>query len=167
MQVLHDAVRTLSAEPRFSILAIGLLGVSIGAATAVYAVVDAVILRPLPLSQPGRTTVIWQRDLRRAQPVVDVAYGEAVDWVTRSRSFEQIGVLGSVNWSLTLEGAQPESLMMAAVSASFFDVVGRRTHLGRTLVDADEVGESPGDQSPSTRRRAPAPSPASLRHPAE
>ncbi len=143
MQILHDAFRTLDAERRFSILAISLLGVSIGAATTVYAVVDAVILRPLPLSQPDRTVVIWQRDLRRAQPVVEVAYGEAVDWVERSRSFEQIGVMGSVNWSLSLDGARPESLMMAAVSASFFDVVGRRTHLGRTIVEEDEVGAIP------------------------
>jgi predicted permease len=74
---------------------------------------------------------------------VEVAYGEAVDWVKRSSSLERIGVMGSVNWPLTLDGPQPESLLMAAVSASFFDVIGRRTHLGRTLVEADEVGAVP------------------------
>ena len=143
MGSLQDAWRDLTADRRFTATAVLLLSLTIGAATAVYAVVYAVILRPLPFAEPGRVAVIWQRDLRRAQPVSEVAYGEAQDWARRSRSFDEIGVMGSVNWTLTLDGPTPESFSMAAVSAPFFRVVQRRAHLGRTLDDSDEVGAVP------------------------
>ena len=144
MRELRDAVRSFAADWRFTAAAVALLSLTIGASTAIYAIVDAVILRPLPFAEPDRVALIWQRDLRRAMPVMEVSYGEAVDWRRRSRSFDQIAVIGSVNWPLPLAGTSPaESLSMAPVSASFFDVVGRRPAIGRRFESADEQGSKP------------------------
>ena len=144
MREVRDAIRSLAADRRFTAAAVALLSLTIGASTAIYAIVDAVILRPLPFAEPDRVALIWQRDLRRAMPVMEVSYGEAVDWQRRSRSFDQVAVIGSVNWPLPLAGTSPaESLSMAPVSASFFDVVGRRPAIGRRFESADEQGSKP------------------------
>ena len=144
MREFRDALRTLVFDWRFTATAVVLLSLTIGASTAIYAIVHAVILRPLPFDEPDRVAMIWQRDLRRAMPVMEVAYGEALDWQRRSRSFETIAVIGSVNWPLPLAGPSPaESLSMAPVSASFFDVVGRQPLIGRRVESADEQGLKP------------------------
>ena len=131
----------LAADWRFTAAAVALLSLTIGASTAIYAIVYAVILHPLPFAQPDRVAVLWQRDLRRAMPVMEVSYGEALDWRRRSRSFDEIAVMGSVNWPLPLAGN--ESLSMAPVSAPFFRVVGRQPAIGRRFESADEQGPEP------------------------
>ena len=141
MRELRDAVRSLAADWRFTASAVALLGLTIGAATGIYALVHAVILQPLPFGQPDRVAVIWQRDLRRAMPVIEVSYGEALDWRRRSQSFDDIAVVGSVNWPLPLAGK--ETLSMAAVSAPFFRVVGRQPAIGSASSTADEQGPKP------------------------
>jgi len=141
MREFRDALRALAADWRFTAAAVVLLSLTIGASTAIYAIVHAVILRPLPFAEPDRVAVLWQRDLRRAMPVMEVSYGEALDWRRRSRSFDEIAVIGSVNWPLPLAGN--ESLSMAPVSASFFRVVGRQPVIGRPFDSADEQGVKP------------------------
>ena len=142
--LLRDAVRSLAHDRRFTIVAVALLAVTIGLVTAVYAIVHAVVLRPFPFADQDRLAVIWQRDDRRAQPVIEVAYGEMQDWRARSRSFDDLVVVGSVNWNLTLAGpTEPQSVSLAAVSASFFRVTGAYPAIGRALNAADEDGTSP------------------------
>jgi putative ABC transport system permease protein len=141
---VRHAVRSLRHDWRTTLLAAGLLAVTIGAVMATFAIVDAVLLRPLPVADQDRVVVIWQRDDRRALPIIEVAYGEMLDWAKRSRSFEGLTVIGSVNWSLTLAGArEPQQIAHAAVSPSFFDVVAVRPLLGRGLADAEDVGMQP------------------------
>ena len=72
---LREAIRSLRRDPLFTALAVGLLAVSIGAVMAVHAIVHAVIVRPLPFADQERFVVVWQRDDRRALPVVESAYG--------------------------------------------------------------------------------------------
>jgi putative ABC transport system permease protein len=142
--LLRDAIRSLAHDRRFTVVAVALLAVTIGLVTAVYAIVHAVVLRPFPFADQDRLAVIWQRDDRRAQPVIEVAYGEMQDWRARSRSFDDLAVIGSVNWNLTLVGptdAQP--VPFAAVSASFFRVTGAFPAIGRALQAADEEGAIP------------------------
>ena len=74
--LLRDAVRSLAHDRRFTVVAVALLAVTIGLVTAVYAIVHAVVLRPFPFADQDRLALIWQRDDRRAQPVIEVAYGE-------------------------------------------------------------------------------------------
>jgi len=110
---------------RVSLVAIALFAVTIGVTTAIYAVVEAVILRPINMRAPKRTAVIWQRDDPRGTPVVEAAHGEVDHWRRNARSVEALGVFSSVNWSLSLvDGDSRARLAYAAVSAPFFEVVG-------------------------------------------
>ena len=141
---VREARRSLAQDARFTASAVILLAITIGAVTAVYAIVQAVVLRPLPFSDQDRLVVIWQRDDRRALPIIEVAYGEMTDWRARSRSFEDLAVVGSVNWSVTLVGPSgPETVPLSAVSASFFPVVGTVPLMGRGFEAADEQGSLP------------------------
>jgi predicted permease len=142
--VLREASRSLVHDGRFAAVAVALLAVTIGAVIAIYAIVHAVVLQPLPFADQQRLVVIWQRDDRRAQPVIEVAHGEMVEWRARSRSFDDLAVVGSVNWNLTLAGASSsESVPLSAVSASFFPVLGAAPLIGRAFERADEDGPMP------------------------
>lgn len=141
--LLREAWRSLVHDRRFSGTAIGLLSIAIGAVTAVYAVAAAVVMRPFPFVRQDRLVVIWQTDTRRGLPVVETAYGEMTDWRARSTSFARLAVVGSVNWSLTLTGTSPEQIPIAAVSSSFFDVVGTAPLLGHAFGASDENGMVP------------------------
>src|SRR3954470_15605343 len=105
---VRDAWRSLVRDTRFSVTALVLLSVTIGSVLALFAMVDALLLRPFPFADQARLFVVWQRDDRRALPAVEVALGEMKDWRARTRAFEQLAVMGSVNWSLTLIGAADE-----------------------------------------------------------
>src|SRR5215213_7777052 len=142
--LIRDAARTLFHDRRFVAVAVTLLAITIGTITAVYAVVHGVVLRPFPFANQDRVVVVWQRDDRRALPVMEVAYSEMTDWARRSRSFKELAVVGSVNWSLTLAGrTEPEQVSLATVSGAFFSVLGTRPVLGRGFVPEDERGVAP------------------------
>ena len=141
-EAVRQAERALRHDWRTSALSVALLAVTIGAVMAIFAIVDAVLLRPLPFVDQGRVTVIWQRDDRRAQPIIEVALGEMEDWRRRSRSFEHLAVVGSVTWTLQLaDKAEPAQADLAAVSSSFFPTVGTPAARGRWLT-ASEDGPS-------------------------
>src|SRR5262249_41271781 len=74
------AIRSLFWDRRFTLTAISLLALTIGITTAMYATVRAVILQPMPFADQSQTVVIWERDVRRNAPVVEVALGEADAW---------------------------------------------------------------------------------------
>jgi putative ABC transport system permease protein len=141
---LGHALRSLVRSRRISLLSVTLFAVTMGVTTAIYAVVDAVMLRPIAMLAPDRTVVIWQRDDARDTPVVEAAYGEIDTWRQNARSLEALGVFSSVNWSLSLIDDESRTrLAYAAVSATFFDVVGIAPDLGRVLDSRDEAGSEP------------------------
>jgi predicted permease len=142
--LLREAARSLARDRRFAVLAATLLAVTLGTLTAVYALVHAVVLRPFPFADQDRLVIVWQRDDRRALPVIEVAHDEMADWRARSHSVEDLAVVGSVNWSLSFVGAnESETADLAAVSASFFPVVGVVPSLGHAFTPADEQGALP------------------------
>src|SRR2546430_8452074 len=89
---LREASRSLVHDGRFAAVAVALLAVTIGAVTAIYAIVHAVVLRPFPFADQDRLVVIWQRDDRRAQPDIEVARGEMVEWRGRHPSVMGLSV---------------------------------------------------------------------------
>ena len=116
--LFQQSLRSLRHARGVTATSICLLATTIGAITAIYAVVHAVVLRPFGFADQDRLAVIWMRDDRRALPVIEVAYGEMEDWRARSRSFEHQAVFGSVNWSLTLvDRAGTQAVQMSAVSS--------------------------------------------------
>ena len=143
-QVWHDGWRSLRQDPRVALTAVALLAATIGAVTAVYAIVQAIVLRPFPFADQARVAIVWQRDDRRAVPVMEIAYGEMDAWRKRSRGFAHLAVHGSTNWSLgLLEGGEPQNIEVSAVSSSFFDVVGTAPAIGRGLAAGDDLGDAP------------------------
>jgi putative ABC transport system permease protein len=141
---VRHALRSLVRSKRISLAAIALFAVTIGSTTAIYAVVEAVVLRPIVMRAPDRTVVIWQRDDARSTPVVEAAYGEVDAWRRNVRSVEALGVFSSVNWSLSLvDGDSRARFAYVAVSPSFFEVVGIPPALGRPLNSQDEAGNEP------------------------
>ena len=140
----RDAVRSLVRDRGATLLSVSLLALTIGATTAVYAVVHAVVLRPLAFAAPDRTVVIWQRDPARETPVVEVALGEVDAWRRHTRAFDALAVFGSVNWSITvLDGDARTRIPSASVSASFFDVAGTPPALGRVFNAHDDGASEP------------------------
>lgn len=141
---LRDAFRSLNRDRGFASVAILLLALTLGATTAVYAVVDAVILQPMMFGAQDRTVVIWQRDSRRSTPVVEVALGEVESWREHATSFEVFGAFSSVNSSLTLVDDESRTrVSWSFVSPPFFEIVGIRPALGRPLDSSDEAGPAP------------------------
>ena len=138
---VRGAARALVRDRGFASLAILLFALTGGVTTAVSAVVDAVVVQPLRFGDQERTVVIWERDVARQTPVVEVAFGEVAAWRERAKSFDALGVFSSTNAQLTIiDGDVRTRTSSSAVSASFFSVTGVRPALGRTFDAADEVG---------------------------
>lgn len=138
---IRDAFRSLVRDRGFTGLAILLFALTGGVTTAVYAVVHSVILQPMSFGDQKRTVVIWERDLARQTPVVEVALGEVGAWREGATSFDTLGVFSSTNSKLTIiDGDARARADSTTASASFFDVTGVRPRLGRTFDANDELG---------------------------
>jgi predicted permease len=141
---LWRAVRALGRDRAFAAVAVGLLALTSGATIAVYAIVRAVILEPLPLAEPGRTVVIWEYDTARSTPVVEVGMGEADDWLGEGSPLESVAVFSSVTAPVTVMGGSARSRATSSwVSNRFFDITGMQPLLGRLFSAADEADEAP------------------------
>jgi putative ABC transport system permease protein len=141
----RSAFRSLTRDPGFTTLAIILIAVTSGATTAVYAVIDAVMLAPMPFADEERTVVVWTHDPARATPVVEVALGEVRALHEQSQSFASLGVFGSVNNTLTLQNddGSRERVQMLLIESSAFDAIGIRPALGRVFNGRDELAAAP------------------------
>ena len=113
-QDLRFAMRTLRARPAFTLVAVVTLALGIGATTAIFSVVNAVLLRPMPWPNPDRLVLIWgTRDQARQNGVVFLDY---LDWQRQSRSFDALAVMRGQSVNLT-GGDHPERVLGSFVSA--------------------------------------------------
>jgi predicted permease len=134
----HDvryALRMLRRTPGFTAAALLTLTLGIGASTAIFTIVDAVLLRPLPYADPDRLVTI--ADAMPDGSVAGVGLATAVDWRDRTRTLEQLAMLRLWTPTLVADGAG-ERLPAVRVSANYFDVLGARPALGRGFVAADD-----------------------------
>jgi putative ABC transport system permease protein len=140
-QELRFGIRLILKHPGFSAVAILTLGLGIGANSAIFSVVDAVIFRPLPFKQPERLVAVWERDLKKGGDHDSVMAANYLDWKNRSQVFEDMAAYagGSVN----LTGlAEPERIRGARVSASLFNVLRIAPEVGRAFTpDEDQPGQ--------------------------
>jgi predicted permease len=140
---LRGALRSLGRDRAFTAMAVCLLALTAGGTMAVYAVVGAVVLHPLPLAQPDRTVVIWEFDTARSTPVVEVGLGEAEDWLGDGSPLESVAVFSSVTSPVTVIRGNARSRATASwVSSRFFDIIGMRPTMGRLFASADESAEA-------------------------
>lgn len=144
MNELRYSFRLLRRSPGFALAAISTLALAIGANTAVFTVVDAVLVRPLPIDDPGRVVVIWPRERANPTTIGEFSHFTFRQWQEQTRTFEQVAAIGSVNWSLALlQGGERTTLSSAAVSASFFPLMRTPAALGRTLTAEDDRKGAP------------------------
>ena len=135
-QDLRYTVRILRRNPSFPIVAIITLALGIGANTAIFSVVNAVILRPLPYKDPGSLVMIWQKDIRRGTNQ-RVSYFNFSDWRAARSNFEDIAAYSSGGFVFDQSGTK-EIIPGATVSGTFFTTLGINAALGRTILASDE-----------------------------
>ena len=142
-QDVRYGARMMWKRPGFTAVAVLTLGVSIGINTAVFSVVYAALMRPLPFASAERLFVAAAENKRGgAADVRGVAPADFVDWRARSRSFD--GLAAYTGGGLTLAaGDVPESVSGVRVSEDFFSMLGTPAALGRAFT-AEEFGAGPG-----------------------
>jgi len=140
-QDLRYGARTLMKNPAFTLAAVLTLALGIGANTAIFSVVNAVLLRPLPYEDPERLVMIYETNLAKGWPQFSVSPPNFADWSEQSRVFD--GMTGFRGAAFNLTGvAEPERISGMFVSKRFFGMVGVRPLLGRTFTpDEDEPGK--------------------------
>jgi putative ABC transport system permease protein len=142
LEELRDDVRftfrQLRGGPAFTIVATLTLALGIGANSAIFALVDATLLRPLPYGDPGRLVTIWETT--GTNPRSYASPPNMLDWHARSRSFETIAGFTPVVGGMVMAGADgnAETVSRQWVTAGIFDVLGVRPIAGRTFQPADE-----------------------------
>lgn len=136
------AFRSLLRRPSYTGTAVLVLACAIGAATAVFALVDAVLVRPLPFAEQGRLRALWAADLEHS--LIEISYPDFIDFRGGTRSFQAVAAHGSTPWHFQLTGVEdPVKVAFGGVSGSFFDTLGARPLLGRTLGPADDAPGAP------------------------
>jgi putative ABC transport system permease protein len=132
------AWRQLRAAPGFTIVAALTLALGIGANSAIFALVDATLLKPLPYGDPARLVTIWERT--DANPRSYASPLNMFDWKARSRSFETIAGFTPVVGGMVMAGADgnAETVSRQWVTVGIFDVLGVRPIAGRTFLPEDE-----------------------------
>ena len=135
---LRYALRTLLREPGFTLLAVLMLALGIGASTSIFSLVSAVLLRPLPFESPDQLVVLWEDfSSRGGGETVTPAPANFVDWRDRSTVFEEVAGMGPVTYNLTGRG-EPERLAAIRTTANLFSLLGLQPVLGRTFTADDE-----------------------------
>jgi putative ABC transport system permease protein len=136
-QDLRYAWRSLRRTPVVTATAILTLALGVGASTAVFSVVHAVLLRPLPYPEASRLVELFESNPKAGFQSMRASALNYLSWVERSKSFEAIAAFGSTALTLTDDG-DPELVGGSFVTASLFDVLGVPPIVGRTLGPEDE-----------------------------
>ena len=136
---LRHGVRLLVRAPGFTLLAAGALAIGIGASTAVFSVIDAVLLKPLPYSDPDRLALVWERNLPRNRVTNPVSPANFMHWRDLNHSFADLAaVTPAVNFTLTGAG-EPIEVPGQLVTGQFFPISGIQPVIGRLLMPEDDV----------------------------
>jgi len=139
LQDIRYGVRSLIKTPGFTAVAIIVLALAIGANTAIFTVVNAVLIRPLPYANSDRLVMLWETN-PRFQIGIDtlpVTPGTFMDWREESSVFEYVSALGAGRINLSGSG-EPERISAAGVSTNFFRLMGTEPRLGRAFQDDEE-----------------------------
>lgn len=145
LQDFRYALRQLRKSPAFAAVAVITLALGIGANTAIFSVVDGVLLKPLPYKEPDRLVRIWHVPPAKSFPGIStfaVSAANFLDWQSQNDVFDQMAILSYRGFTLTGDG-MPEQLDAAAVSSTFFQLMGVEPLYGRTLLpEEDQPGKA-------------------------
>ena len=145
LQELRYGLRMIRKNPGFAAVAIIVLGLGIGANTAIFSVVNGVLIRPLPYSDPDRLVRIWHTPPPQQFPGVprfSVSVANFIDWKAQNQSFENMAMY-SFNHADITEGSKPDEVRIARVTDGFFSLLGMQPQLGRAFTkDEDQAGHA-------------------------
>ncbi|MGC2171805.1 MAG: ABC transporter permease [Candidatus Sulfotelmatobacter sp.] len=136
LQDMRYALRQLHKSPGFTAVAVLTLALAIGANTAVFSVIDAVMLRPLPFHDPSRLVVVKTTEPGRLDDI-GVSYPAFLDWRSRGQVFEGLSAFREDDFTLTGRG-EPAHLTGAVVSANMFSVLGVPPAMGRDFIPEED-----------------------------
>jgi putative ABC transport system permease protein len=131
-------LRMMRRAPAFSAVVVLTLALGIGANTAIFSVVNAVLLRPLPFKDPERVVMVWLKGAEAAGgDRVPMSTADFLDWRAQTHTFERVAFFHSDNFNYA-GGDTPEEVNGALTSADFFNVFGARPEMGRTFLPEEE-----------------------------
>ena len=139
---LRYAIRLQRKNPGFTIVAVIALALGIGANTAIFSVVNTVLLRPLPYKDPERLVMVWEEATKAGYPQDTPAAANFVDWRDQNSSFEGMAAITDDSFNLTGSG-DPERLEGQRVSTSLFPLLGVEPQIGRVFTSAED---QPGNE---------------------
>jgi putative ABC transport system permease protein len=137
-QDLRYGMRTLAKNPGFAMVAILTLALGIGANTAIFSVVDAVLLRPLPYPESDRLFTVYQTLPQAPAQNTGVSYPNYLDWTQQNQVFESIAAVRAAALALSGQG-EPTYIPTGSVTSNYFDVLRVNPLLGRTLQSSDDA----------------------------
>src|SRR3954463_6429160 len=136
-QDIRYALRMLAKNPAFTIVAVIALALGIGANSAIFSVVNAVLLRPLPFKHPEQLVIVWENATHLGFPKNTPPPANFIDWRQQNTVFTGMAAMAQRSFNLT-GGGEPERLDGRRVSANLFDLLGVPAVLGRTFVKDDD-----------------------------
>ncbi|MET0624255.1 MAG: ABC transporter permease, partial [Pyrinomonadaceae bacterium] len=139
-QDLRYGLRALWKNPGFTAVAVIALALGIGANSAIFSVVNTVLLRPLPYKDPERLVMVWEENAKSGYPKDTPAVGNFVDWREQNQVFEGMAAVAEQDFNLTGAG-EPERLSGHRVSADLFPLLDVAPHAGRVFTPEED---SPG-----------------------
>src|SRR5438105_8661843 len=144
--LLHDvrrALRVLRKTPGFTLAALVVLALGIGANTAIFSLVYGVLIRPLPFSEPERLVQLWHVPPQKSFPGMTrfaLSAANYLDWEKQNSVFESSAIYAFMAVRLSGNG-DPQILRAARVESTFFSTLGVKPLLGRTIATGDDQGE--------------------------
>jgi putative ABC transport system permease protein len=143
-QDIRYGIRSLAKNPGFTIAAVLTLALGIGANTAIFSVIESVLLRPLPYPQPERLVEIWNT-YEPQVPRAGLSPGDYADWQKQNQSFSEMGAYARISQGFNLTGeGEPQRILAGYASSELFPMLGAKVVAGRSfLSEEDRAGSEP------------------------
>ncbi len=140
-QDVRYGARMLLKNPGITFIVVLALALGIGANTAIFSVINAVLLRPLPYDEPDR--LVFLNETSKTMSDISISYPNFTDWRNQNHVFEKIGVLNRNSYNLTGNG-EPERILTAQASADLFGALRVKPAIGRLFTnEEDQPGGTP------------------------
>ena len=137
MKDMRFAIRILVRKPGFTVVAVVIMALGIGANTAIFTLVRAVLLNPLPFHEPARLMMVWEDASFIGFPRNTPSPANYADWKAQNEVFEDMAALDNRSFNLTGDG-EPEKVSAYGVSAEFFPLLGVKPALGRVFLPEED-----------------------------
>jgi putative ABC transport system permease protein len=147
---LKFTVRSLARTPAYTAVVLLTLGLGIGANTAMFSVLNTVLLRPLPYREPDRLAMLWTQDVRRNIREEGTSYPTFRDWRSKSRLFQDMAICSRGRSLFLTSSGEPYQVAAERVSANLFPLLGVAPLMGRGFTPEDEQAQGSEHNTGST-----------------